>query len=402
MDREKKNTIGKFYEVSKGAIEVIADHDRAALVLAYLALKCGQQKTNRNVVSWGRNALVKVLGISQRRAMKLMNELRAIAWGPHHHETALVDAHAWNAVCAEGEAVPLGHPGGGKGSNKVMPPRGDDFIYLPNLLTSVSESKQLPPLGQLYRVRDKTIRHHATLLLLALYDHLDMQHFGGSDPAETISIPWRYEGESHPVGSDYPLTLGYMGCAEDLHFWGVDFRANDSDYWADSLTQTNWIFIESITGETEKTGADQFWAAYGVLRDLGLVFHAAMVFDADPLTDPDAEILYPLWIFNKAEKKRLDDRGCHEGGLAKEAQVMARRTQVDYELEEAVVEAYTNTTLYSLDMEPMGFFVAAALNPDAKVIGILRPRFIPNTTDGQAGWAIIRDKSAEWAERLKK
>ena len=400
MTSEKKSTIGHFYEVSKGVIEAIADHDRAALVLAYLALKRYQQRNNRDVTTGGRNALGRVLGISQRRAMKLMDELRCIAWGPDHHETALVDAHDWNAVCGEGEAVPLGHPGAGKGSNKVMPPCGSDFIYLPNQLTTVSTSKEFSPLGQLYRIRDKTVRHHATLLMLALYDHLDMQHFGGTDPAETVFIPWRYEGKSRPVSSDYPLTLGYMGQAKGLHFWGVDFRAKDENYWSEHFTRSHWDFIETITGETRETGSKQFWKAYRALDDLGLVFHAAMVFDADPETDPDAEILYPLWIFNKAEKVRLDKRGFHEGGLAKEVQLMARRTGVDEELEEVITEVFS--TADGLDSEPMGFFVVAAPSHDAKVVGILRPRFIPNTMDGQAGWASIREKSAEWAERLKK
>jgi hypothetical protein len=400
MTTDKKTTIGKFYSVSKGAIEAVAEYERAALVLAYLTLKCGQQKHDNKVVTWGRNKLMNVLGVSQRHAMKLMDELRGIAWGPGHHQTAVVDARDWNAVCTKDELVPIGHPGGGNGSNKVMPPLGDDYIYLPNQLTEKADSKEYSPLGQLSRISDKAVRYHATMLLLALYDHLDMQHFGGADPGETVYIPWRYEGQSYPVSGDYPLTLGYMGKAEKLHFWGVDFRADDSAAWSQSLTTTSWKFIEAITGETAKTGADQFWAAWSALRKLGLAYHAAMVFDADPVKDPDAELLYPLWIFNKAERKRLNDRGSHEGGLAKEVQLMARRTGVDDELEEAVIAVFSAAA--GMSDEPMGFFVVAAPSKDAKVFGILRPRFIPNTGDGQAGWASIRDKSARWFDRFQK
>ena len=398
MTSEKKSTIGKFYSVSKGAIEQVAKHsERAAVVLAYLALKRYQQRQNPDVTTGGRMALAKVLGISERRAMKLMDELRAVAWGGSYQETALVNANAWNATCTEDELVSLGHPGGGKGSNKVMPPCGDDFIYLPNNLTEKAPRREFSPLGQLYRIRDKTVRLHATMMLLALYDHLDMQHFGGADPAETMFIPWRHEGNAKCEYASLPL--GLLGNTDSFYFWAVDFRAQDGDHWSTFLSRTNWTFIESITGETKETEAKQFWAAWRSLRDLGLAFHAAMVFDVDPLTDPDAEILYPLWIFNKAEKKRLDDRGCHEGGLGQLVVNAAIRDDVSDELWEAVNEIYGSAD--GMVDNPSGFFVVAGRSMDTKVVGILRPRFIPNTQDGQAGWASIRDKAAEWSEQLK-
>lgn len=404
MTGAKKNTVGQFYEVSKGAIQNVAAHsNRAAVVLAYLALKRYQQRDNRDLTTGGRPALAKVLNISHRQASRLMDELRSIAWGKSHLETALMNAYVWNEVCNEDDKVKLGHLGGGKGSNKVMPSCGDDFIYLPNSLTEVSEQKQHSPLGQLYHLRNREIRLHATMLLLALYDHLDMQHFGGVDPAETIYIPWRIEGTSAWCGIEGFIQLGYLGQGPDnLYYHAVDYRADDDKSWSQHLTATNWKFIESITGETQETTADKFWSALRALQELGLVFHAAMVFDADPLADPDAEVLYPLWTFNKAEKKRLDLRGYHEGGLGVLTANKAAREYVG-EHGDAIHAIYEDSSERSdLKQNPTGWFVAAADSPDATVLGIMRPRFIPNTMDGQAGWASIRDKSADWGQRLSR
>jgi len=400
----KKSTVGQFYAVSRGAITHVAEHsDRAAVVLAYLALKRYQQRNYNDVVSGGRMALAKILGVSQRRAMNLMNELRAIAWGKGFKDTAMIDAHTWNAACDESEAVPLGHAGGGKGSNKVMPPCGDDFIYLPNSLTEQAEQKQYTPLGQLYHLEDKETRLHATMLLLALYEHLDMQHFGGADPTTTIYIPWRYDGTAdHPELSEYDeeMQLGYMGQCDGLHYWVVDFRHADGKDWADSLTSTQWTFIESITGETsEGKEAPLFWKAAWALRELGLTYHAAMVFDADPLVDPDADVLYPFWMFNPAERERLNNRGHHEGGLAQLAANNAERHCIEPHSDSMEL---IYLALRGSPLEPTGWFIVATDNPNAKVVGIVRPRFIPNTADGQAGWISLRDKAAKWASRLER
>jgi len=404
MTGAKKNTVGQFYEVSKGAIQHVAAHsNRAAVVLAYLALKRYQQRGNLNVTTGGRPALAKVLNISQRRAACLLDELRSIAWGKSHLETAMMDAHVWNKVCCKGQLVPLGHPGAGKGSNKVMPSCGDDFIYLPNSLTEVSDQKKHSPLGQLYHLRNKEIRLHATMLLLALYDHLDMQQFGGVDPAETIYVPWRNEGKAAWGGIEDYMQLGCLGQGPDnLYYLAVDYRADDDKSWSQHLTATNWKFIESITGETKETTAEKFWSALRALQELGLVFHAAMVFDSDPLTDPDAEVLYPLWTFNKAEKARLDARGCHEGGLGILTAKKAARGCVGIHGDAMQVIYESNCDESDMKQHPTGWFIAAADTPDAKVLGIMRPRFIPNTMDGHAGWASIRDKSADWGQRLSR
>jgi len=385
-----KKGLGRFYEVSHEAINHVADHgNRAALVLAYLALKRHQQRNNRHVVSAGRRALVNTLGVSEHRAKKLLDELHALAWGPGDNETAVVDAVRWNQNCIEGDEVP---PGRYK-ANKVLPPCGEDFIYLPNLLNTIGPDHRYSPIGQILRL-SKPVALDTALLLLNLYVHLDMQHCGGVDPTTAICIPWRHEGTAY---SDELLDLGYKGEHGGLHFWVVDMRSDDADNWTEHLTTAQWSFIESITGENPETGAGRFWAAWRALRDLGLAYHTAMVFDADPKTDPDAEILYPLWTFNRAERERLNQRGYGESGLAIEVQNRARRYLVD-DVDEALVDAYSNRLLIT---EPSGFFIAAAPNPHAKVIGILRPRFIPNTQDARAGWASLRDKSSEWKSILE-
>jgi hypothetical protein len=234
-------------------------------------------------------------------------------------------------------------------------------------------------------------------------DHLDMQHFGGADPGTTMYIPWRYEGEAEWDGTARFMELGYKGQGDDgLYYWTVDFRADGECRWSRHLTNTHWAFIESITGETrESQHAPKFWKAWHALRDLGLVYHAAMVFADNPLEDPDAEILYPLWVFNKAEKRRLDERGSHEGGLAMEAASKALRDCVsEYHLEAMKVIYESEGSDNALILNPTGWFVVAADRPSASIFGILRPRFLPNTIDGQAGWASIRDKASAWGEVL--
>jgi len=74
---------------------------------------------------------------------------------------------------------------------------------------------------------------------------------------------------------------------------------------------------------------------------------------------------------------------------------------VNDELIAVLEEIYGQADGHDLDYEPSGFFVVAADNPDAKVLGILRPRFVPNTQDAQAGWADLRDKAAYWKQTLK-
>jgi len=387
-----KNGLGLFYAVSSEAIRHVADHsDRAALVLAYLALKRHQQKHRTHVISAGAPTLQKAFDISYPRARKLLKDLQSIAWGPAFYNCAVVDAKIWNQQCMDGEEIPLGS----YQANKVMPACGEDYIYLPNMLNTCGPGQSHSPLGQLYRLPDKTIRLDAVMLLLGLYEHLDMQHCGGVDPSTAIYIPWRTEGMAH---NDDFLELGYQGAANGLHYQVVDMRSSDNAYWKEHLLTSQWSFIESVTSETSETEAPRFWTAWRALRDLGLADHVAMVFDADPLLDPDAEILYPLWTFNKAERQRLNDRNPGEGGLA---HLVSNRTQRDAELDElngSLIEAYSEQFLFD---EPTGFFIAASPTPDAKVIGILRPRFIPNTKDSQRGWAELRDKAVKWKKKLE-
>lgn len=389
-DSVSKKQLGRFYEVSQGAIKHVADHgNRAALVLGYLALKRHQQRGHLHVVTAGRRALSNTLGLSDHRAKKLLDDLHAIAWGPGAAETAVVDAVRWNEQCIEGHEVPTGR----YQANKVMPSAGEEFLYLPNQLNSIGPQLEHSPLGQILRL-NKPVAFDAAMLLLGLYAHLDMPHCGGVDPSSAVSIPWRYEGTAY---SDELLELGYKGQQGGLHFWVVDMRSSDADGWTQHLNSAQWSFIQSVTGETTETGAGRFWAAWQALRKLGLAYHIAMVFDADPAHDPDAEVLYPLWTFNHAERERLNQRGHDESGLAIAVQNRARRYQVDG-VDEALTELYSANLL--LD-EPSGYFIAAAANKDAKVIGVIRPRFVPNTQDSQSGWASLRDKAIKWKSILK-
>ena len=387
-----KKGLGLFYEVSREAINHVAQHSsRAALVMSYMALKRHQQKANRDVVTAGRNSIVNTLHTSRPKAIKLINDLKAVAWGQSYRDTALMDVQHWNQMCAESDEVPLG----AYGANKIMPPCGEGFIYLPNHLNMCGQGQDYSPLGQIYRLPGKTLQLDAMMLLLGLYEHLDMYTYGGADPTTTVNIPFRYEG----IGYDeWPLELGYLGECNGLHYWAVDVRGKDGDYWAIQLTKAHWSFIESITGETPVMKAPRFWTAWQALRDLGLAYHATMVFDADPQLDPDAEILYPLWVWNRAERERLNQRGYQEGGLTLLAQHRARRDYISEDLEYSLIDAFKNRTLMC---DPVGFFIAAAHNPEAKVVGILRPRFIPNTQDGQAGWASLRDKAINWTRILE-
>ena len=123
-----------------------------------------------------------------------------------------------------------------------------------------------------------------------------------------------------------------------------------------------------------------------------------MVFDSNPLVDPDAEILYPLWVFNPAERERLNSRNSGEGGLAN---LINNRTQRDADLDDlnaTLTEAYSERFLMD---EPTGYFVAVADTADATVVGILRPRFVPNTKDSQRGWSNLKEKAAAWTFTLE-
>ena len=257
MDTQNDKPIGNFYEVSKGAIWKVANHsNRHHLVLAYLALKRHQQASNLELVSAGSLAIKNTLGISRPRAEKLMNDLREIAWGGSIKETALVDAYPWNQAIRNGELedVQVNHGRwigrNKKGTNKVMPSLGDDYIYLPNNLNKTHADNRLSPLGQLCAIRDKQLALDATMLLLGLYEHLDLQTYGGADPTKTMSIPWRTEGEG----------LGYMGESDGLYFHLVDMRPVDSSYWDTHTSKTYWPFITATTGETKETGAERFRA----------------------------------------------------------------------------------------------------------------------------------------------
>ena len=96
-----KETIGKFYEVSRDAIDhVINSSDSVLPGLAYLTLKRYQQKHDTKVTTGGRPALQRVLGISDRKTRKVLEDLKGVAWGASHHDIALTDVATWN------EAVP--------------------------------------------------------------------------------------------------------------------------------------------------------------------------------------------------------------------------------------------------------------------------------------------------------
>lgn len=189
--------------------------------------------------------------------------------------------------------------------------------------------------------------------------------------------------------------------SDGLHYWLIDMRANDdSEWWKAHTTTSNWAFIESITSETQETGTDRFWAAWHKLKSLGLMYQMAMVFDTDPSTDPDAEVLYPLWMFNQSERNKYQRANLHSGGLAcQTSQKALRANGLDTGELEAILSEVTSRDGYGLD-EPTGFFVMAADTPTSCTVGVIRPRFTPQTNDGFDGENAIEEKASEWVRML--
>jgi hypothetical protein len=391
-----QSTTGLFYQVSRGAIHEVAKTGSAKLVLAYLALRYHQQrnkepKSSIELVSAGKRVICKTLGETDHYARGLLNQLREIRWGDKQEQCALVDVEAWN----QGRKPEEQMKEGGYGANKMMPAYADDYISLPNHLNDIHTGQTYSPLGQIYNEIDKPLRLTAIMLLLGLYEHLDMKNYGGADPKKTMSFFWRREGEV--TFDDIPLIeLGSLGQSSDgLYFWAADTRSKDTDDWNDRAVSANESFIESVTKKSGEVGKSTFYKAWWALQGKGLVFHAAMVFDCHPQEDPEAEVLYPLWLFNRSERERLGAGG----GLAKVTANCASRNNL---IESDEIFMSLSSKSDGMIETPTGFYIFAAESPEADVVGIARPRFIPNNQDAQLGWAVNQKKAAQWEVRLNR
>ena len=372
---------GNFFVVSAAMVEQIAAQTQwAEAILAYLVLAKHRQSES-SVTTAGAPAIAKYLGITRHKAEKLLHALRQVNRSADYKSRAVVDVDEWNAL--SGEQVPAsikGYPA------KILPSTSGRGIVLPNVLVEgVGKGKMMPPLSRICNVYPRSQRLDSTNLLLKLYQQNSYADYGGIDP-KILRATWCHEGQ---VGHKDTIPLGYQGgenCVSEgrLHFWIV---TPSKKIEADSK------FIWEIAGGD----AERFWKALGHLRDSYFLLEVAMVFDEDPLSCQKAEVLYPLYVFDRHTRDKAEKDGNGMGGLAREGFNCLDRSGL-MDDSDFRMAAYKDVAFG--DSSSTGFYVFVAPTDKAALVSVYRLRYQPSDHDLGIGFKQEQSKTAFWKHRL--
>ena len=164
----------------------------------------------------------------------------------------------------------------------------EPFIYLANALIDGTQGigeKNRP----LMRIMDNMpistskkaeMKLDALILLLILYFHHELDEFGGVNPNTALYGQWERTLE---VVEDNPL----------LPFQKYAISKHNNMVIAHFVNETLFYIPE------EKIRFQRFWDAFENLKRLGFIYEVIQIWDDDPITTPNAEILYPLYILDR-------------------------------------------------------------------------------------------------------
>lgn len=137
----------------------------------------------------------------------------------------------------------------------------------------------------------------------------------------------------------------------------------------------------------------RFRQAFEHLSQLHLLYEIAMVFDDDPLVNPGAEMMYPLYVWDQAIRDKAKSERSGLGGLYNEAFDRLDRSAIGEH-----IRYFTFSDDSTRSRSGSGFFVYGADCREAKVLSVYRLKYRPHTKDTGAGVDTKRERTAAWKQ----
>jgi hypothetical protein len=366
---------GKFFSVPSEVVDLITRHTSwEDALLGYIVLARYSQPKNNYITTAGAPAISHKLGITRHKADQVLATLKSVRWGDQPQEAAMVDYRTWLSASAQ-EPVKLK----GRYPVKVLPHYGDTRIYMPNsLVDGIGQGTASPPLMQLREIQPKRDRLDAIRLLLTLYEEHSYLDYGGVNP-KLAHRPWVYTGSLF----DGYFELGYQGSSpthsRTFHFWMIQ-KCPDP-------VVLGKVFVNRLMGGDER----RFRQAFDHLSELYLFYEVAMVFDDDPLVNPNAEMMYPLYVWDRNIREKAKDDSSGLGGLYSHA---FDRMDRSYIVEDLRGDTFSDGAARS--SSGSGFYVYGADCREAKVLSVYRLKYLPHTKDTGAGIDAEKERTARW------
>jgi hypothetical protein len=264
----------------------------------------------------------------------------------------------------------------------------DELIYFPNVLTDgVAKGKNNPPLCKIMSVpgigkyTPKEVRLDALMVLIKLYHQHELYRCGGVNPISGIYRKWGVAADT-TFADEY----GFICDVDSLSFMAIDSKN------AETTKIANTRFIRSALPyiENRVMRNDRFWYAFSdiLMNKLSLVYEVLQVWDSDPADNVYAEVLYPLYIFNRHRReKELSLYKSINSAVIKVIQTTPEYLNVysDYGCEEEMNDKYIYVKT-----------VGGAAYP----LSVYRLQYKPNTQDASRWLERENNSIYEWDENI--
>jgi hypothetical protein len=283
----KKGVKGHFFVVSLEAIhQIIIKGGLADDVMSYLVLARhtqGRGQWQRLLSTSGAKAIHTKTGIPYRKAM------RSLQW---------LEKAELIMPMNEGvrQAIPHLPDHFGKTKTRATTVRwilqdfSEPLIYLANTLVDGVKGMgdKNPPLLRMMDYmpisffKKADVRLDALMLLLHLYYHHELDEYGGVNPNKALYGKWEPISDKNDSASNFHSHLQKYTLSK-----------------CSNIAKTQFIDKTLFYISDEKIRSERFWNALKNLKSLGFVYEVIQIWDSNPLTMRNAEILYPLYILDR-------------------------------------------------------------------------------------------------------
>jgi len=303
-EQNKPKVKGEFFAVCVGTIrDIVRQGGTAEQISCFIVLARhtqGRGNWQYRASTAGAKALADKAGVSNRRAKK---ELTWLNNNAAPGKEAFIQTRDEALTIAE-------HPIPeylGKGQNKQTKIRWmlselseDDNLkaYLSHtLIDGVGLGKDNPPLSRIIEKTPfpkglgniKTARLDSIMVLLQMYQHHDLRDSGGVDPREGLYREWKH--------AELPESLDIAEECDMLPFALQEIKRGDN-FVFNTFAKEALFYVED-----EEERHRRFWFAFDNLHKLGFFYEVVEIWDCNPLKRDDAELLYPLYIFDSYGRK---------------------------------------------------------------------------------------------------
>lgn len=376
---EKKAQQGQFFPISMLSIRRLLHEGGGANELGtYIVLARGAGA--RSSTAWTENAVTKYLGITGSRAEK------ACQWLVEHGflRPASTKNNEALAETADGSLDDEAAKKLRRSRHKwQVLQEGSQVVRLPNsLVNGIGTERNIRPLQVLFQEIEVDHEHgidahvarlDALMLLMELYAKQDLEQYGGIDPG-VWHKKWIFvDSDNSGNIAETPLCL---------------FEAEEGEeFLSTHFARTAFCYVE---GDAERLV--RFRHAFANLKKLGFFYEVLQVWSDDPLENADAEVLYPLYLF---------DRYARENGEPALYREIARIAVMKYQEDGSADEVFDKDGRFLLNDSELFRYVAYERNYAATPLSVLRLRYRAWDRDTGIGLAEQQRLVDDWTSVLR-